>query len=407
MLVGQRVDDRRPEGPVDGVIVRRRARAASEPRSRLAPRRPPHRHRRDGRRGARPAVASRRRRRLARRAARARRTTGSPRARSTTGSARTSRSRRRGGSRRPADAPVDVVAVASVQEEVGDTRRPGGRVRPRAGGRARGRRHLGDRRSRRRPRRAGRVELGSGADDHPRAGRSTRRLRAARRGRRGGGDPATRSRSTRGTHAHRCRRRAHQPRGGIPTGLVSIPLRYMHSPCEIGRPRRPRGGDRARRRVRAPAHARDELPALAWTRGPQRHRRRGADAVREARRRPRRATRRPSSARSRSGRRSSARDRAARGRVRDHGPGAAGRRRPGAGAPGGGRRRDADRRPGRHDQQGLRLVDPRGRDRRLDDPRRRRRARRHRRDGVDVERAVRAAAGALRLPARRRDARST
>ena len=47
----------------------------------------------------------------------------------------------------------------------------------------------------------------------------------------------------------------------------------------------------------------------------------------------------------------------------------------------------ADRDARRHDQQGLRLVDPRGRDRRLDDPRRRRRARRHRRHGVDVERA--------------------
>ena len=64
----------------------------------------------------------------------------------------------------------------------------------------------------------------------------------------------------------------------------------------------------------------------------------------------------------------------------------------------------ADRDAGRHDQQGLRVVDPRGRDRRLDDPRRRRRRRRHRRDGVDDERAVRPQAGALRLPARRRDA---
>ena len=66
----------------------------------------------------------------------------------------------------------------------------------------------------------------------------------------------------------------------------------------------------------------------------------------------------------------------------------------GAGHPEGGSRR--------HDQQGVRVVDPRDRDRRPDDPRRRARRRRHRRDGVDVERAVPAAEGALRLPARQR-----
>ena len=90
--------------------------------------------------------------------------------------------------------------------------------------------------------------------------------------------------------------------------------------------------------------------------------------------------------------------------LRDHGPGAPGRRRPGARAPGRGRRRHPDGSPRGHDQQGLRVVDPRRRDRRLDDPRRRRRGRRHRRHGVDVERAVHAQAGPLRLPARRRDA---
>ena len=47
-----------------------------------------------------------------------------------------------------------------------------------------------------------------------------------------------------------------------------------------------------------------------------------------------------------------------------------------------------------HDQQGLRVVDPRDRDRRPDDPRRRARARRHGRHGVDVERAVPARAKA-------------
>ena len=99
------------------------------------------------------------------------------------------------------------------------------------------------------------------------------------------------------------------------------------------------------------------------------------------------------------------RARGRRGRLRDHGPGAAGGRGPGAGAAGGGRRGAADRGPGRHGEQGVRVVDPRGRDRRLDDPRRRRRGRRHRRHGVDVERAVRAAEGALRLQDGRRDAR--
>ena len=98
------------------------------------------------------------------------------------------------------------------------------------------------------------------------------------------------------------------------------------------------------------------------------------------------------------------RPRAERARVRDHGPGAAGRRRPGAGAAGGGRRGAADRDAGGHDQQGLRVVDPRDRDRRRDDPRRRARVHRHRRHGVDVERAVPAEEGALRLPARQRRA---
>ena len=39
-------------------------------------------------------------------------------------------------------------------------------------------------------------------------------------------------------------------RAGIPTGLVSIPLRYMHSPVELVDLRRRRGRDRAAGRVR-------------------------------------------------------------------------------------------------------------------------------------------------------------
>ena len=96
--------------------------------------------------------------------------------------------------------------------------------------------------------------------------------------------------------------------------------------------------------------------------------------------------------------------RAERDRVRDHGRGAPGRRRPGARAAGGDRRRAAEGAPRGHDQQGVRLVDPRGADRRRDDPLGRPPRGRHRRDGVDVERAVPAEEGALRLQARQRRA---
>jgi endoglucanase len=37
--------------------------------------------------------------------------------------------------------------------------------------------------------------------------------------------------STRATHTDADK--LHVSRGGVPTGLVSIPLRYMHSPCEL------------------------------------------------------------------------------------------------------------------------------------------------------------------------------
>ncbi len=76
--------------------------------------------------------------------------------------------------------------------------------------------------------------------------------------------------------------------------------------------------------------------------------------------------------------------------------------RPGARAAGRDRRRPAEGDACRHDQQGLRVVDPRDRDRRLDDPCRRRRRRRHRRHGVDEQRALPPQEGAVRLPPRRR-----
>ena len=72
--------------------------------------------------------------------------------------------------------------------------------------------------------------------------------------------------------------------------------------------------------------------------------------------------------------------------------------RPGAGAAGGHLRRHPRRRRRGHGQQGLRLGHA-GRDVRGErHPLRRVRHRRRRRHGVDVERAVRAAAGARRLP---------
>ena len=236
-------------------------------------------------------------------------------------------------------AELDVVAVAAVQEELGLAGRAGGGVLARAR-RSRSRSTSPRRPTSRAATRGARARSSSadGAAIDAGPDREPARLRPAGRRGRGGGNRRTASRSRRGrtqTDADA----VHVSRGGVPTGLVSIPLRYMHSPCELGLARRPRGGDRARRRVRAPAHPRAELPALAWPRDPQRHRRRRADAVRQARRRPRgtprdraRRDRHPGGARAR-------RDRAARARLRDHGPGAAGR------APA--RRRRGRRRSGR------------------------------------------------------------
>ena len=52
-------------------------------------------------------------------------------------------------------------------------------------------------------------------------------------------------------------------RSGIPTGLVSIPLRYMHSPVEMVDLARRRGGDRPARRVRQPDQSRRRPHPLA------------------------------------------------------------------------------------------------------------------------------------------------
>ena len=79
----------------------------------------------------------------------------------------------------------------------------------------------------------------------------------------------------------------HKSRGGVPTGIVSIPVRYMHSPGEIASL-----DDLEAVIALVVAFARrltpqTSLPPLGSEDGPQRHCRRGADAVRKARRRSR------------------------------------------------------------------------------------------------------------------------
>ena len=90
------------------------------------------------------------------------------------------------------------------------------------------------------------------------------------------------------------------------------------------------------------------------------------------------------------------------GAVRDHGPGAAGRRRSDPGPPGGGQRRHPDEHAGADDQQGVPVRPGRDRAGRPADPRRRVRHRRRRRHGVDDERAAPADEPAAGLQVRRR-----
>ena len=123
--------------------------------------------------------------------------------------------------------------AASGRGAGGDRRARGARdgVRPRAGsGRGR-RRDARERRARRRSRRARRAWAWQRAPDHPRSGRQPRRERPARRGRGGGGHRVL-HRGIGPQHRHRRRHRAPEPhRRG--TAVVSIPLRYMHSPVEM------------------------------------------------------------------------------------------------------------------------------------------------------------------------------
>ena len=233
------------------------------------------------------------------------RTGASSHVRSTTGSARTSRSRRHGGSPRPATRRSTSSRSPRCRRSSASTAR--GRPRSRSTRRRdRDRRHATRPTSRRRPAAGRAVELGSGATIGRGPILNTPRLRPARASGARRRRSRTRSRSRRGRRTTDADE-VHVSRAGVPTGLVSIPLRYMHSP-----ERALRRSTTSRRSIALvvafaqAARPRDELPALASTRAPQRHRqcacgRRSASSAAGS---P--LTRRPSSARSRSGRRSSA-----------------------------------------------------------------------------------------------------
>ena len=80
-------------------------------------------------------------------------------------------------------------------------------------------------------------------------------VRAAARGRRGRGHPVHGRGLARAPPAP-TRTRSTSSRAGIPTGVVSIPLRYMHSPVEMVQLDDVRQRGAADRRVRAAAEAR-------------------------------------------------------------------------------------------------------------------------------------------------------
>ena len=358
--------------------------------------------------------------------------------------------------RRPDRAPVAAGSPSRRTGRLRRARRPGrGLRRARGAAAARG----GARRVGRRPRR-----LDAGGDRHARGrpggrGGARPRRRRRRRGhlrrRRAGPDPwatfawaeaqpssavpssarssvtacspspsrsGSRSRSSPARRPRATRTTIFTTGAGVPCGIVCIPLRYMHTAAEIVQlsdveaasrlveayARCTLGDEALVPSVDGNPHARLDAshrrPGYPAWRDPLRHRLRRPHPVREARRRARRRSRHGARLDRDRGRARAGRGRPGRGRLRRHGPGAAGRRRPGARPAGGDRRGDPEGGARRHDQQGVRVVDPRDRDHRPDDPRRPPRRRRHRRDGVDVERSLPDPEGALRLQARQRRA---
>ena len=110
-------------------------------------------------------------------------------------------------------------------------RRPHGGLRPRAGGRDRRRRHARDRRPRRRSRGRGRAQARRRPGAHARPVDAPAHLRSPVRDGRGEGIPFT-VEVSRG-HTFTDADAVYLSRAGIATGLVSVPLRYMHTPVEI------------------------------------------------------------------------------------------------------------------------------------------------------------------------------
>ena len=107
-----------------------------------------------------------------------------------------------------------------------------GRVLHRAGPRRRDRRDPHDRRARRRSRGRGQGRPRRRPDDLARPVDPRGRLRAAVRHRRGGGHPVRGRGLARGTTSTDADA-IYLSRAGVATGVVSVPLRYMHSPIEM------------------------------------------------------------------------------------------------------------------------------------------------------------------------------
>ena len=128
------------------------------------------------------------------------------------------------------DAQVDVVAVAAVSEEVGyfGARTAAFSLEPDV---AIAIDVTTRRTSRRQPRLSGKVELGGGATIERGPMINTHVFDLLVRAAEEEEIPHTFEVATRSTRTDADQ--IHVSRGGVPTGLVSIPLRYMHSPCEL------------------------------------------------------------------------------------------------------------------------------------------------------------------------------